>query len=645
MSNLVIPKYAVVDNMLGGGNVVFGYFNLTFVISPFTRRTFTLPKNTQSTTLKVTSGTCTIIFAQNDLQVPDDNNTQGALLTVPYTVIYPSGGDDSAQLIAASTAGLPIIATAGNYNYPSQSISINVPYIALHGAIATIGSGFTLTFNSSILAGRWQIFNNALAGQGTIVVSNTVQEEGFPEWFGAQINNSNYDCAPAIQACVIAFVETTFQAETYYIGTTGYAAGSICIKIQNHGKKLKGKTQTQNLNAGCTILAINSGYASGIQVGYDAYPGPPSTWLESVNVEDITIWRAKTILNPLSGIVNSPTGLILKWATNCRITKTTTLEHSIGFYIYGTVECFFTDCKANRFTAGQNLGNDFFTGYFTDGTAASTFNSGSASLYLDRCQAFSNYGAGGNYTLNAAYQGYEGFTDTFIDRFEAGNVGYGVLAGGTQTTSPDYLTEDFRVTNSIFDGVINAGVSIQIGASTTDFDISNNYVGLSNAGGAIGLECKNTHGSGLFANNQVIGVTGNNGIGISFNNCSGVTSKGNRIIDVAAPIVLSNNCFTPRFEGDRINVSRVTPTTEAILSTGTTGGIIDVDINSSNGALFIPRGITLAGAGNQKMEIKVSGIYSTSITGGVANKLWYNGASIGAAGVFGGTNLASGNFV
>jgi hypothetical protein len=75
----VIPKYAIVDNLINSDAVTFFYAPLTFVVPPYTRRTYRLPTISQNCSLTMIGGTTIITFCETDMNVPDEQNMQSSV--------------------------------------------------------------------------------------------------------------------------------------------------------------------------------------------------------------------------------------------------------------------------------------------------------------------------------------------------------------------------------------------------------------------------------------------------------------------------------------------------------------------------------------------------------------------------------------
>lgn len=83
----------------------------------------------------------------------------------------------------------------------------------LQGGSLSITTGQTLTINGPIIADPVKIFNNAVAGQGTIsLAGNGGLVEVYPQWWGAvadRVGTTGTDSGPAVQAAIVAMETRT----------------------------------------------------------------------------------------------------------------------------------------------------------------------------------------------------------------------------------------------------------------------------------------------------------------------------------------------------------------------------------------------------------------------------------------------------
>lgn len=583
-------------------------------------------------------------FDRDVMQTQQLKRLIDAAITVPK-------GETGFTLPAASTraskylafdAGGDLVTVVGTSSDPA--VTANMLRVTSRAALKALNvTLYALAFLDHVSGGVFKLRQGVMptdVQEGIYIASNTATYywerewdgiHGKPEWFGAIPDDTATNCATAIQACITLCPITLLAAKKYYIGQGSTTPGAVLLTLTS-GKRMQGVAPTQFAASGFTELVIRSGTASGVLVGTLTSPGgtAPNTWVENAQVRDLTIRRdvaSYQLANPASGTANAPTGLILRYAAICKIVNVWSIEHSFGFDIGATVACQFDDCRALRYTDGTSAGNDFFVGYYQDNSYSTPYNSGNASLYYNRCGAFSNESAGNTYTYNAGIQIYQGFTDTFITDFESANCGYGIDAHGRSSTAGDWHTEDLIITRAVLDGCRFVGINLETGGPNTAVKVTDCYVGstVATSPSSIGIRVKEMHGTVNLSGNQLICVAGNPATGLLIDASSGVTSK-NIITNFQDPIILTSAvCVCIE---DDINAGFQGPATAGLQLTSCTVGRIAPNIRVSDAAFTFPLGVQMVSTGNRRIEVNCSGINSASITGGAANKLVSNGSQV-----------------
>lgn len=156
--------------------------------------------------------------------------------------------NDAAILTSAFAASQEVWVPPSSANYiigTNKTIANGNTLRFVSGAKFSISGGVTLTINCILTAPRnQQIFT----GSGTVVGMRTA----YPEWWGAQINNTGFDCQPAIQAAVNAVQTSSLNSDgdrpTVYLGAGQYTVGS---------------TITLSPTANCQLQVIGEGTVFG----------------------------------------------------------------------------------------------------------------------------------------------------------------------------------------------------------------------------------------------------------------------------------------------------------------------------------------------------------------------------------------------
>ncbi|MDB5479428.1 MAG: hypothetical protein JWO83_481, partial [Caulobacteraceae bacterium] len=531
--------------------------------------------------------------------------------------------DDTAAFRAAAASGSEIVVPKGRYRLAAK-VAFAAPVRFDHGAVIEAASGTVIRFGGGVVAGPHQIF--AFSDGARAEFDPAVTSVAYPEWWGARPGDAGFDCQPAIQAALRACPRTVLQGGDYYIGST--------LKILDHGHSLEGVAPTQEGHKGSTRLMLASGTADGLQVGFDRSPGDAKRWLEHARVSDLTVQRVARIENPASGFADAPCGVRLQWAVTCTLERVETLEHSHGFYITGTVHCYLRHCQALRYAAGAVRANDFFNGFFMDNSAASGFNSGNASLYIQNCSTFSTQAV--PFSESSGIKSHAGFTDTFITGFECALVGYGLNMNGRGSRGVDYQTEDLIVDNCVLDSPTSVGILITGGSKVTAAQIHNSYI--APAGPGVAIAVRDCGGAVGITGCQIISTPGNTATGLEVTRASGVSAMNNIFTDLQNPVVIREaaDCRVM----DTINNVTQKVAKAAVRVEALDRGWLAPIVTGSEG--HSPAGVSLEGKRNAGVEINCTGIRASAIAGGRVNILLADGATVAGPGPFIGGNLASG---
>lgn len=117
-----------------------------------------------------------------------------------------AGVDDTVALNAAIATGGTVVITRGSTCAASSSLTFTTSSTAVlrveKGGLFKPITGQTPVVGGYIDAGAYQIFTNALAGQGTVSFNGYVLQDVHPEWWGALGDASTISTAP-LQASII----------------------------------------------------------------------------------------------------------------------------------------------------------------------------------------------------------------------------------------------------------------------------------------------------------------------------------------------------------------------------------------------------------------------------------------------------------
>jgi hypothetical protein len=549
--------------------------------------------------------------------------------------------DDTAAFSAAAAGAAPVVVPRGLYALKG-SVTFTAPVSLEPGALLRAGSAAVLDFRAGVNAGLYTIFE--LSGDARVVFGSSAVSHGYPEWWGAVPGTPTLDCAPAINACIAACPITQLQAGAYYTRSE--------IVIAVHGRTLQGVQATQQayaaaglgtLSSTCTQIVLTNGSMTGMLVGHDV-ASEPRFLLEFVKLSDFAIYRAtaatplgvpgaQAIQNPASGILPCPTAIRFKWCVNLQVQRVLVAEHAIGFYIYGCVESYWTNCSSLRSTLGAVRSNDRFSGFYLDYSAHLSANGGNASIYINRCRSFCNNQP---MTYQAGLTTHEGFVDLFIDRFETGLTQFGLDLQGDGAGSMSPRSEDCQIAGVVLDSAAIAAIRIQSAGANTDVHINGGYLAcgpaaacllLGGSGGGQGIG-----GSVSVTGVQMIGA----GSGVVAQDVATVNLLANTYADVPTPIKLTNA------QASEIRDFVHRPTSgnpqPAVTLVGCSNCEVAVGAKGAEGAMSC--GVSVDGS-SSNCEINVTRVQA-ALVGGARNKILYKGAPWGGGRTFGEGNIATG---
>lgn len=527
--------------------------------------------------------------------------------------------DDTTAFNAAIAVGQKILVPAGDYLI-GTSISISSQIEFVEGAKILVGNGVTVTFDATLSAGVYQIFD--CTGTGEIVLNWRFTSEAYPEWWGAASDGAT-DCLAGIQACLKAAQTTKLHPGDYFVSDT--------VKILYDHRWLVGSgSQYAGVNDKVTRLLVTNGSNYTLQIGPNAQPAAINDFQKQNVVRDIQIGRT---VAPV--IASSCAGINAQFTLYCEIKSVKAEEHILGFRFFANVYLKCNDCFSVRASAGSGGGTDKWYGYYVDGSASFGASGGNASLYINYCTAACNLNAlsaGQSYGFFADQK----FTDLFIESPETVNCNIGMYIEGNAPTAAIYSNLDLQIKNPIHDAFYNVG---------TYFKNINKYGSASLIGGYHGAHPNATRciwvedceGSVAIIGGQVIVGTSATASAVVVENSHGVVIDRTQILEPTAyGVVLVNgyNCD-------------VRPVVKNYSSTLTQAAVTLIDSSRNYVApiaygdpSLMAYGINVGDALSEYNEFNCTSIES-SVVGGSADKLVINGVQITATGLSG-TNLVSG---
>lgn len=548
--------------------------------------------------------------------------------------------DDSAALASAQNAEDFLLFADGDFLI-SANFTFTKPCIFLPGARLLIPDQVTIRFDATLEAGTYQIF--ICRGTGQVIFSGQLVRQGRPEWWGAVVNSTAAAAAnlAAISACVKASPITEFQAADYFISGT--------LELTTQLRTLQGVDRSEFASnvAGQTRIVVTNGTSHVIKI-HTPGAGRPDTWNQHVTINDIQICRTGAPVCPASGNeINGPAGIFIESVIWVFLNRITCNDHYSGIILNGTIRVTMTQVLCQRFSAGigPHAANDKFFGFWLNGYRNIGAAGGNASTYFTDCTVTGSPPGKQNESVGFYLPG--AFVDTFLQRCETTQTGYGILVDAAGLT-PDLQRSgcaDLHIVTPIIDAFTVAGVKIINGSAYTAIDILGGYC--APAGGSspsAGLHIEKTFGLVSITNWQTICWPAPSCRGLYVKESNGVRSVGGMYVGSARPVELDAVSRSVIEDSILNHAGGETTTQAAVLLTNRCSRnflrpTIYGDANS-----FI-QGVRLDGTGNNLNEINCINIDASAIKGGASNALHINGTAVVAPGVVKGvgtTNLASG---
>lgn len=550
-----------------------------------------------------------------------------------YGAVGDGSTDDTSALssavAAASAAGGMLIIPPGTYKITSLTISVPVAFL---GGSFSIGTG--LTFQSSVTAPLKRIFSGA--GFANVVFNHQKMSVGYPEWWGATINDtSGAACSAntaAFDACYAALPVTQLQAGYYCTASTWY------LTVSNRTVQgVPGASQIPNAT-GCTRIIVNSATADVIWAGALSDPGSIDSFVNNLTIRDIAMERLVAVTPPGVGSESTaPSGLKVRWVRSSLFEDNVqggTYSHSTPLNVAFVVDCTFRRQTQFRSENGSSATNDIYWCIACFGVSPYYLQS----VKFEECQ-----GTYGNaLTVSSIGIAVSGrFQDIAFTNPEYNGMQYGFFLDSSGAT----VNADALLESGIFDQCKIYGILLQGSPSYSAIKLTDNYVAMESSGtSAIAA-------FGILNNGGIVTLSGNQGfgssstaVGLAVSRTSGtqysqVIDNDTMLTDFVKPVVLATakNC-------------RISPTIHQTTQAVTTAAIdmqaaercIVVPVIRGDSAGLIPLGVKLDSSCIYN-EVSGSGIDPAAITGGADNKIVYNGTQQTALYTeFGTHNITSG---
>ena len=509
--------------------------------------------------------------------------------------LISSIGDDNAIIIIDEGTYL----ISGNVTIPSNIV------IEFIGELDITGN---LTINGEIKSPLKQIFK----GTGTLTINDGKNSIGYPEWFGAKINDDTTNNEEGINKCINIFPTTIFQSGNYYISDT--------INVNTAGKTLKGVSNK-------TTIIMKDNFNKIMHVGFTSFPSEVNSLPRYFNISDIILTRNTT------QYITGSIGLHTEYLLYGNFTNVIVRESCDNFLINGVVATKFNNCTSFNTTLDSDDTTRVINSFGIDGFSDIPLAGNNASLYLNGCNA-SFGGICYNLCHGLNIIGNYRLADIYIDKFECAMPYIGIEINGFNTTSGN----DIFITNCVIDAYKEHGIYVHGFDNSSNINIDGNYIAPSSNAitpSNFGIRIENT-GNTNVVNNQIICDPSTACLPLWYNNCVNVNSVGNMIMNPGRAIFFNSSDNIRSI--DLIRNTTIRNNNEpAINCSNITRSYIHPSINCTDG--YINGGVALNSS--NKNEINITQI--KGVANGSNNFIKIDNVAITTTGVTG-TNLISGIF-
>ena len=490
----------------------------------------------------------------------------------------------------------------GIYNVNSDLI-INAQIVIPKGAIINIASGVTLTLNGSITAGRYQIFS----GNGNIVVNNETNPIGYPEWFGATVNDPNFDNSNAIKKCFNIFNVTELSSADYYVANT--------IELSTSNRILKGVNQLnwsyEELTKKGTRIITTSPTKAVILVGTYNKPDSINLSVQNVTLQDLTITRTSG-----SEWISDSIGIHVSQALRCSFKRVMCFNNDLGIIIQGCTGLHIDKCNLfAEILSGSDMSRTL-RNILIDNSVKSANNLPNVSIYINDSVITTG---GGNILKSSSGITVSSNTENCSDLFfyenaiEWVNNGIEIIANNNVNTS-----NDIHICHNELDAIKSNGIILLNIGNGSNVEIIDNYIAPSSMATETfnGIRIDSANGITI-RDNSVVSKLYSNSYGLYITNSSSINTDGNLLTECKTGIVAStlSCCY---FNDIITNFTNNECT--AFIGTSILHCIISPSINGNQN--YFTKGVHLEAS--TSCEINVTKFFTNSITDGTSKYVYVN---------------------
>lgn len=387
---------------------------------------------------------------KNDIIILDDKIDQAISDLSKITVYTPAislgvdntGVTDCSSIL--SNVGNNIGFKAGTYLI-DNNCTINAQVVMPCGAKFNVTSGHTLTINGQILAGRYTIFE----GSGNIVVDESKQDFGYPEWFNKDLH------------------KTYAVFKHIILGYGDYTITSNLV-LNKSNTCIEGIRSNDWQTSPSRIIVSNCQLILGNNTSTEISEFASSPTLKNFE-----------ILGNTTGDCLSVYGVNRAEITNISIYTTTAY---VGIALYRAIATLIRDVVIQDYVNGS-----FFGIKFVNSDNTGIVGHRSSSVWVQRCIINNTYAGNNSYGIWVESR----HSDIFIDGVETD-----VCTSGLVIENPADDANDIIVSNCILDACTSHCILVS-GAQGGNMQFSNNYVALSYLSTGAAFKVDNNTGSTL----------------------------------------------------------------------------------------------------------------------------------------------------
>jgi hypothetical protein len=530
----------------------------------------------------------------NDEKEARENADNSLSEKIKNNVVY-----NPSQLVASNTnIGLK----EGTYNVTSD-ITINAQIVIPKGALINIADGVTLTINGSITAGRYQIF----IGNGNLIVNSETNPIGYPEWFGATVNDPNFDNSNAIKKCFNIFNVTELSSADYYVANT--------IELSTSNRILKGVNQLnwsyEELTKKGTRIITSNPTKAVILVGTYNKPDNINLSVQNVTLQDLTITRTSG-----SDWVSNSIGIHISQAFRCNFKRVMCFNNDLGIVIQGCTNLHVDKCNLFAEILQNSDMSRTLRNIFIDNSVNSAMNIPNVSIYVNDC--IINTG-GGNILTSSSGITVSSNTAPCSDLFfyenaiEWLNNGIEIIANNTSNTS-----NDIHICHNELDVIKGNGIILLNIGDGSNVEIIDNYIAPSSVASETfsGIRIDGANGVTI-RDNSVVSKNYANSKGLYITNSSSINTSGNLLTECKTSVEVSTlscchfNDIITNFTNNECTAFFGASISHCIITSSIKG--------NSN---YFTKGVYLESS--SACEIDVTKFFTNSITDGTSKYVYVN---------------------